>query len=127
MRRQLSEKAKLIEFSEEDEDILHIHSLDCSIENIEDLERLRPFGHGFESPVFEVDELHVVQTNILKNQYPKWTLAHPLCALEAISFSLSKEAAEKKLRTMTGTLSINQFMSSKKAQLLVTSYKEAEK
>lgn len=126
-QKKLSEKAKLIEFSEEDEDILHIHSLDCSIENIEDLERLRPFGHGFESPVFEVDELHVVQTNILKNQYPKWTLAHPLCALEAISFSLSKEAAEKKLRTMTGTLSINQFMSSKKAQLLVTSYKEAEK
>ena len=103
-----------------------ISSLECSIENIEELEKLKPFGQGFEAPVFDVGQLHVQGVQILKNQYPKWQLAHPLCALEAISFSLSKDVVEKKLEILTGTLSVNQYMSNKKAQILVNSFKEYE-
>ena len=126
-RQKLSEKAKTIELIEENRDAILIHSSECSLENIEELERLRPFGHGFEAALFEIDQLNVQSTQVLKNQYPKWTLAHPLCALEAISFSLPKETIEKNIHTFVGTLSINRFMSTKKAQILVSDVTERTK
>ncbi len=122
----LKEKSHAIKLSDEVQRNILISSLECSIENIEELEKLKPFGQGFEAPVFDVGQLHVQGVQILKNQYPKWQLAHPLCALEAISFSLSKDAVEKKLAILTGTLSVNQYMSNKKAQILVNSFKEYE-
>ena len=116
-------KAETLIVSEKSQDEIPISSLDCSIENIQELEQLKPFGHGFEAPVFEIDQIHVQQTFVLKNQYPKWVLSHPFCSLEAISFSLPKDSIEKEIHSLTGTLSINQYMSNKKAQILVKSFK----
>jgi len=125
-QKKLREKAETIQWSEAVKDELCISSEECSIEKIEELEKLRPYGHGFDAPVFEVTQLKVTGTQVLKNQYPKWSLFHPSCLLEAISFSLPKESIEKKLDRLTGTLSINQYMSVKKAQILVSSFKESD-
>lgn len=125
-QKKLREKAETIQWSEAVKDELCISSEECSIEKIEELEKLRPYGHGFDAPVFEVTQLKVTGTQVLKNQYPKWSLFHPSCPLEAISFSLPKESIEKKLERLTGTLSINQYMSVKKAQILVSSFKESD-
>lgn len=122
-KAKLHQKASTLQLSEEKEQ-LWIHSTDCSVENIEELERLRPYGHGFEAPVFMVDQLNIIGAQAMKNQYPKWNLSHPTCALEAISFSLSKESIEKQIVAFEGTLSINQFMSTKRAQILVNGFIE---
>ena len=122
-RNKVSAKSASLELVEEKEQ-LWIHSSDCSIENIEELERLRPYGHGFEAPNFMIDQLNVMGAQAMKNQYPKWNLSHPTCALEAISFSLPKESIEKQIVAFEGTLSINQFMSNKRAQILVNSFIE---
>lgn len=117
----LTKKAADLQFVEETE-MLEIHSADCSIENIEELESLRPFGHGFEAPEFVIDQLLITSTQVMKNQYPKWSLSHPTCALEAISFSLPKETVEESIQAFEGTLGINQFMSTKRAQILVNGF-----
>ncbi len=122
----LHEKAKTIDLCEDEKEEICISSSECSLEQIERLEKLKPYGHGFQAPVFEVNQIQVTGTQILKNQYPKWTLYHPACPLEAISFSLSKESVEKKIERLTGTLSINEYMSVKKAQILVSSFKESD-
>lgn len=122
-QKKLSQKSSSLVIEEEKE-ALWIHSVDCSIENIEELERLRPYGHGFEAPEFVIDQLTMIGAQAMKNQYPKWTLAHPTCGLEAISFSLPKESIEKQIIAFEGNLSINQFMSVKKAQILVNSFIE---
>ena len=123
----VKEKSKTLEVSEDNEDRIRIHSAECTIENIEELECLRPFGHGFEAPVFEVDQLKITQTQVLKNQYPKWMLYHPMGILEAISFSLSKDSVDDHIDSFIGTLSINQYMSVKKAQILVSGFIKGEK
>ncbi len=119
----LKEKSQTMKVSDDLKQNIYISSFECSIENIEELEKLKPFGHGFDAPVFDIGQLHVLGVQILKNQYPKWQLSHPSCALEAISFSLAKDAVEKMPRVLTGTLSVNQYMSNKKAQILVNSFK----
>lgn len=122
--QRLKEKAELIELSEEVKEEVCISSSECSIDQIEELDQLKPYGHGFQAPVFEVNQIQVTGTQVLKNQYPKWSLYHPSCALEAISFTLAKDAIEKKVDSFVGTLSINEYMSIKKAQVLVSSFKE---
>ncbi len=104
---------------------LNLEASACSIDALLQLERCKPFGQGFELPLFTIRSFNIKETQILKDRYPKWTLAHDFGELEAISFQIPKEEVREKILSFTGYLAINNYKGINKPTLQVIKLKKA--
>ncbi len=96
---------------------------DCSVENISLLEQLRPFGQGFKSPEFEVNHFKVIDSTLMKQQYPKWNLTNGQQRLEVISFICKKESVNQSISSFIGTLGISEFRGHRRVVMSATAVK----
>lgn len=102
-------------------DVIQGCERDLSIKEVESLQRLAPFGCGFEEPLLYFPELAVSGYKPLSNgQHIKWNIQEQC---EAMYFNCHKkidDAASRTTINFIGTLRINAFMGRKKVNIFVT-------
>ncbi len=91
------------------EDTISISASDCTTDAVMMLERIRPFGQGFESPLFKLFDFQIVKKQVLKDKYPKWNICSETNEVEVVSFSINKSFIEKNVDAFVGTLTLNHF------------------
>lgn len=105
---------------EEQVSVIACHHEELSIENVEGIACLAPFGQGFEKPTFYIPDYPVASIKELSNhKHVKWeSLEH----IEALYFNAkdvyAKYKDEKQLAFL-GSLSINHFRNEKKVNIFV--------
>ena len=72
-----------IDYKTERKKLIRIGMEDLTYDNMMFLESLKPFGEGFAKPLFYIEKPDVRSCFMIKNLYPKYTLAN---GIEAISF-----------------------------------------
>lgn len=99
-------KMKDIKITDTLEDVLRIKSKDITINNIEQLRLLEPFGQGFKKPKFYVDDYNILKSTILKEKYIKFNFEENF---EAISFNVKHKECRCP-RYIVGDIGLNYFM-----------------
>ena len=67
----------------EEEECILLDSRDLTLQNLESLEALQPFGQGFREPLFALKDPEITSHFLVKGRYPKFVLKG---GAEAISF-----------------------------------------
>lgn len=115
----LQKEDKLIN-DEKSQRVIKIDISELVIDNIELLDKLRPFGTGIKKPLFMLDEQEITKITMIKNRYPKATIKTNTCEIEMISFK--KEFVEdnnKTTKKVVGYLSINEYRGKRSISFLV--------
>ncbi len=90
-------------YEEVTKEVLLLHKEDLNIRDFEAYEDLKPFGTGFEEPLFGFAHPRILKSTLIKDLYPKYSLD----GIDAISFK------ERTLRTeiplMTGRLQRDRY------------------
>lgn len=123
-KKSVLNKMNTIEIQEIVEDTIQVDSRFCTVEAIKELKKISPFGQGFDHPTFEITNFEVMDTVVLKDRFPKWRCFNDLFEFEAISFTLPKDSILQPIRSLKGTLEINEFRGRKTVSILVDSIKE---
>ena len=76
-----------IDTKEEIYKVIDININDLTIDNINEINKLRPFGVDFKQPLFYIDKFNVLSKTLIKGMYPKWILESKN-KVEAISFQI---------------------------------------
>lgn len=99
-------------------DVVEVRNRNLSIENIESLACLMPFGEGFEEPIFLLENQEIYSKMLIKEKHSKWILKDNI---EAIQFNArtAKEYAQEKNIHFIGTLEVSSFRQQKKINLKV--------
>lgn len=105
------------------ENVVPITFDDISIENIESLSMLEPFGMGNEAPVFSLEEAPIEKIMTLSDgKHLKIELMGRNVKVSALYFSkgaLYETLKEKKTISLVGTLDINEFRNMKNINLII--------
>ncbi len=95
---------------------------ELTVELVEALDCLRPFGSGFHLPLFKIEHFKVDAYQNLKGRYLKWSSNNKAGAIDALYFKEKykfDDYISKKEMTFNGTLSINEFRMNKKVNIIV--------
>lgn len=91
-----------------------------TLEQVDSLRLLRPFGNGFEEPLFCVQDLTIADTRTLSGeQHMKWTEKN---GMELLFFHVGDRMQDLKeggFRHFGGTLGINQFRHQRKVSMIL--------
>ena len=112
-------KMKTVIQMKHSDSVISVVSSKCTPQTIYELDRLAPFGQGFELPRFELTDFEVLSSQVLKEKYPKWKCCNEEFEFESISFNLDKTVIEKPLHSFVGTLQVNEFWGKKTVTILV--------
>lgn len=92
-----------------------------TLEQVDSLKRIRPFGNGFEEPLFCIEDLMIAETRTLSgDKHMKWTSRS---GMELLYFNVSSKMQDLKeggFRSFGGTVGINQFRYQKKVNMIVS-------
>lgn len=92
----------------------------ATVEQVASLQQLRPFGNGFEEPLFALKDLTIVDTRTLGGeQHMKWVEES---GMELLYFYAKERMADFKeggFCQFGGTLSINQFRHQRKVNMIL--------
>lgn len=96
------------------DEYIDIDADDLTVELVEFIDKLRPFGKDFEEPIFRINNLEIKSRFMIKNRYPKWTLKN---GIEAISFEKIHQIDH--ITAFIGQLKFNNFKTQKKISVTV--------
>jgi len=103
--------------------VLLIDDNDLSIENIESLALLEPFGIANEEPLFIMKDVKISQIyQLSQGKHLKFDLDCFHCKVQALYFqkgSLYEELKDKHMMTLIGTLNINEFRNIKSINFVI--------
>ena len=85
------------EISEVSKDVIALDQNEYTSALLEELNELKPFGQGFEEPLFAIKDCNYSKRFLISASYPKFVLSEDL---EAISFNTAHAA--RKFTTMIG-------------------------
>ncbi len=100
-----------------------IESNELRYEFVQEIDKLFPFGTGFETPIFEVKHFEIISSQLMKEKFPKWKCRNSEFEFEAISFNLTKQDLEFPIKSFVATLELNEFMGKKRVNLMVSNLK----
>lgn len=102
-------------------EVIPIRVQEASLQEVESLSVLAPFGCGFEEPLFYLEEAAVKSCRLLGNgEHAKWTLNDSFEAMYFRCGSTYERLHEKNNVNFIGNLRINSFMGRKKVNIFVT-------
>ncbi|WP_436956116.1 single-stranded-DNA-specific exonuclease RecJ [Staphylococcus sp. AS1337] len=99
-----------------------IDESDITIKNIQDIQRLRPFGTDFSSPCFELEDITVNQSKAIGQESKHLKLVMGDSKLQAIFWQhghLVKELGEQQPINVIGTLQINEWNGFQSPQFMI--------
>ena len=99
-----------------------IDESDITIKNIQDIQRLRPFGTDFSSPCFELEDIIVNQSKAIGQDNKHLKLVMGDSKLQAIFWQnghLVKELGEQQPINVIGTLQINEWNGFQSPQFMI--------
>ncbi|MEB5783538.1 single-stranded-DNA-specific exonuclease RecJ [Staphylococcus pseudoxylosus] len=99
-----------------------IDESDITIKNIQDIQRLRPFGTDFSSPCFELEDITVNQSKAIGQDSKHLKLVMGDSKLQAIFWQhghLVKELGEQQPINVIGTLQINEWNGFQSPQFMI--------
>ncbi|WP_437750904.1 single-stranded-DNA-specific exonuclease RecJ [Staphylococcus shinii] len=99
-----------------------INESDITIKNIQDIQRLRPFGTDFSSPCFELEDIIVNQSKAIGQDNKHLKLVMGDSKLQAIFWQnghLVKELGEQQPINVIGTLQINEWNGFQSPQFMI--------
>lgn len=99
-----------------------IDESDITIKNIQDIQRLRPFGTDFSSPCFELEDITVNQSKAIGQDSKHLKLVMGDTKLQAIFWQhghLVKELGEQQPINVIGTLQINEWNGFQSPQFMI--------
>jgi len=102
-------------------EVIKLDLEDLSMESIEELNCLRPYGTGIKQPLFTLGDIAVDKYELIKGKYPKAMIINQKDRINVISFrTLKKEmCTDNKLNDIVGKLSINKFQNHKSINIIV--------
>ena len=117
----LNEKAKTCITPCEDEyEVIPLTIQEVSILEVESLQKLAPFGHGFDEPLFYLQNVAVEQIKPMGNgEHVKWVINETVEAVLFHDKTAYDTFFERKSMNFIGTISINRFMGKKKVNIFV--------
>lgn len=105
---------------EEEYEVIPVTVEEVSIMEIESLKALAPFGHGFEEPLFYLQNVSIQQIKPMGNkEHVKWVINETLEAVLFHDKTAFDTFSERKNMNFIGTISINYFMGKKKVNIFV--------
>ena len=110
------EKAEQIDFSScvSETEVYEVDSL--RLKDVLELDRFRPFGHGFAKPVFGLRDCRIIRSQLLKGRYPKYVFDKD-GVFEGIDFSGHIRSDVRHGRKVAGELTINEFRGAQSIQM----------
>lgn len=96
---------------------------DVTVDNIQAIQRLRPFGMGFNKPVFQLSGLQVQQTKAIGQQQNHLKLSFDGTLLQALFWNQGQLASELMVGQsidILGELQINEWNGNRTAQVILT-------
>lgn len=107
-------------FTYERKDCMVIDPAEASVENIESLAMLRPFGTGFEMPSFEIDHPSVRNVfDMSEGKHRKYTVDGGLQCINFHQTSYEKAINPNTIEKMIGRLGINEYRGSKSSNFYI--------
>lgn len=101
-----------------------------TVEQIQSIERLRPFGTDFKRPIIQVNGLTVLQSKGIGQQQPHLKMTFVEQNLQALFWNqgaLSSELMPNQHVDVTGELQINEWNGNRTAQMVLTDMKSNER
>lgn len=109
-----------VEYVPVEESRIEIEPQEVTVENVQSLDVLRPFGTGFELPHFELDRPTIFSSfDLSEGQHRKFTLAGGLQAVHFNQTSVDQAAPVSSIEKLIGTLSLSTWGGKRKADFLV--------
>ncbi len=98
---------------------------EITVEAIEEIKQLGPFGNGFSKPIYTIQDVKVRSMKKIgaKENHLKMELEDDVCLLDAIGFDkgyLHEEISYGVKVSFVGDLQINEWQGKKKPQLMIT-------
>lgn len=91
------------------------------VDNVEEVERLSPFGEGFKKPIFYIEQYCVDTIRELSNhKHVKWESLENVDALYFNAKEVYAKYKDEKQLSFLGTLSMNTFRNEKKVNIFVS-------
>ncbi|WP_145951841.1 single-stranded-DNA-specific exonuclease RecJ [Staphylococcus lutrae] len=103
---------------------------DITVDQIQSIERLRPFGTDFNRPVFQVNQLTIQQCKAIGQQQAHLKLTFNEQHLQALFWNqgaFSNELMSGQHLDVTGTLQINEWNGQRTPQMILTDIKSNER
>ncbi len=106
--------------NEKSYDVIKVRADELSLQEVESLQILSPFGQGFESPLLYVDDCSVQTMKLLsEGKHVKWETKQQLECLYFHVNGMYKQWINKKDLRFIGHVRINEFRSLKKVNVFV--------
>lgn len=106
--------------SEKKYSVLKIDEKDLSLQEVESLQLLAPFGQGFEKPLFYVKDCDIQKMNLLKEgKHVKWETMNQMECLYFHVQEKYKQWVDKKKLGFIGHVRVHTFRAMKKVNLFV--------
>lgn len=117
----VNNKMKDIEFHEEKiYEVIPVSIDELSIQEVESLSRLAPFGNGFEEPLFYLEDVPVISMKALsQGAHAKWVINDTCEAMYFRCQDALTRLADHKQISFLGNLRVNTFMKRKKVNIFV--------
>lgn len=107
-------------------DAIEVDPIELSVEEIESLRVLAPFGHGFEEPLFVLHEPKIHFATTLKDGlHLKWSLQKEMECLLFHAKEKEKDLLHEPSLDFIGHLKVSSFMGRKKMNLFVNELEKA--
>lgn len=101
----VQDKMTNVIISDVQDEAISIKTKDLNLDNLVQFEKLHPFGQGFKSPCFVIDDIVIDKYQILKDKYIKFELQPKI---QAISFNTSHKNITCP-KCIVGQIGINEF------------------
>ncbi|WP_416326112.1 single-stranded-DNA-specific exonuclease RecJ [[Eubacterium] hominis] len=106
--------------AEAEYDVIDTLLSELSIQEVESLQALAPFGEGFDEPLFYLQNVEVKQIKTMGNgAHVKWVLSDEVEAVLFHDIQAYETFADRKTMNFIATIGINRFMGRKKVNLFV--------
>lgn len=99
---------------------IRIEPVQVTWQNVQSLDRLRPFGPGFVLPQFEIDQPAIIRTfDLSEGKHRKFALPGGVQALNFNQTSMDQAASPDEIERLIGTLSISTWNGRRKADFII--------
>lgn len=112
---QIKNKMADIRIDEIYDEAIAIKTKDLTLDNLNQFEKLHPFGQGFNKPLFMIKDMIIDKYQILKDKYIKFELESKI---QAISFNTSHKGITSP-KCIVGQIGINEFRSIKNVSIQI--------
>lgn len=114
-------KEEKVELQEELIDVIEVEIEDLTLENVEEINRLKPFGQSFQCPYFYIRKMPYENISNLKNDWKKTSFSNTDTVIDVLCFQKEylTHLKEDHWSDIIVSISINEFRNKKSISMII--------